>query len=128
MMSRFVSRLICLIAVFFAVGCGVEEDSGRVDSYVIEASDYDQSCQEDSDCELIYQGDYCECLSCPNAAINSEATDAFEADQKTAVRKCNPPNTRCGPLGADHSTRGAAICQPTYAACVQGVCTQVDGA
>jgi hypothetical protein len=54
----------CCLDRFFAA-C----DQGQ--SFPIVASDYDQSCQQASDCISIGEGDGCNCgSSCPNAAIN----------------------------------------------------------
>jgi hypothetical protein len=68
-------------------------DQGQ--SFPINASDYDQSCEKDSDCIGIGEGDGCGCL-CQNAAINVayhatwledvERTPAF-----SAMLVCNCP-------------------------------------
>jgi hypothetical protein len=48
----------------------------------IKASDYDQSCTQDSDCVGVFEGDLCRsgCVNCANAAIRASAQDQYHQD------------------------------------------------
>lgn len=50
--------------------------------YPIHASDYDQSCETDSDCVGVGEGNLCAACSavCPTAAINQSALGQYDAD------------------------------------------------
>lgn len=58
----------------------------------IMASSYDQSCQKDSDCVAIEEGDFCQPGAnngCTNAAINTSALAQYQADlAKTTAGVC----------------------------------------
>jgi hypothetical protein len=59
---------------------------------IIMASSYDQSCQKDSDCVAIEEGDFCQPGAnngCTNAAINRTALTQYQADlAKTTAGVC----------------------------------------
>jgi hypothetical protein len=59
---------------------------------IIMASSYDQSCQKDSDCVAIEEGDFCQPGAnngCTNAAINRTALAQYHADlAKTMAGVC----------------------------------------
>lgn len=62
----------------------------------ISASDYDQSCEFATDCELIYEGDPCECNVCFDGAINRSDLEAYQSDVVDAsceVMAC--PDVEC---------------------------------
>lgn len=69
--------------------CGTEVYC--VPSTGIEAGDFDQSCDFDSDCVLINEGDPCECHVCPDAAISAGAQTEY--DNAIAAAMC--PEIAC---------------------------------
>lgn len=89
---------------------------------VIEASGYDQSCQSDSDCTVITEGDFCTCVGCPNAAINVADEPTYQADMQAAVEACADSRTTCGSLEEYRTRRQAASCSTNVALCIQGTC------
>ena len=77
----------------------------------IHAADYDRSCQRDTDCVAVVDGDLNWPCFCPSASIASSAVDAYQAD---LVRR------RQGGIF------GATCSCPTYGfpVCHQGLCTE----
>jgi hypothetical protein len=77
----------------------------------IHASNYDQSCQKDSDCVLVVEGYACgSCSVCaPLSAINDSAVSQYEADVAKVV---GPP-----PMGGGGC---APCCGPILLPCCQG--------
>ncbi len=78
----------------------------------ISAANYDMSCQADSDCVLISEGEYCDAcsLACgPFGAISRSALPQFEADAKKTPGGSLPGAESCAPC-----------CGPNYRACCQG--------
>ena len=79
---------------------------------MILASNYDQSCKVDADCNLVAQGDYCTqgCL-CRGAAINVGALPTFYADVNRV------------PSAADAMAPQGCMCiAPAGPCCRSGVC------
>jgi hypothetical protein len=62
----------------------------------IMASSYDQTCQVDSDCIAVAEGNFCDpgaTSSCPYAAINKSALAQYNADlAKTQAGVCGGPS------------------------------------
>ena len=80
-----------------AVKANAADAGSEGGSCSIRASDYDQSCQSDSDCVEVVEGDFCgqsPCL-CPNAAIRVSAESAYNAELSkllpTSPVLCNCP-------------------------------------
>ncbi|MEW6430020.1 MAG: hypothetical protein AB1730_00820 [Myxococcota bacterium] len=81
-------------------------------STVMDASRYDQSCAQDADCAVVYEGDVCAPCGCPNAAINAGSLAAWNAEASRARQWCGPvPAVACGP------------CPTRVARCVSQACT-----
>jgi hypothetical protein len=79
--------------------------------FPISASDYDQSCEKDSDCIGIGEGDGCGCL-CQNAAINVAHHATWLEDVKrtpgfSAMLVCNCPAT-----SAPRCSHGTCVLRP----------------
>ncbi len=55
---------------------------------VLEARDYDQSCERGSECVAVFLGDVCNPCRCNNAAIVATQAEIFEADATSARRSC----------------------------------------
>jgi hypothetical protein len=78
----------------------------------IATSDFDRSCTDDSDCEVVTEGDVCALCSCPNAAIAKSAADDYAAKRQELAATCPPrPGIGC-----------AADCADVTAWCAQGSC------
>jgi hypothetical protein len=72
------------------------------DAEVIAASDYDQSCQTDSDCMPVGVGDFCNPGegNCANAAISKSAYPKYQADvAKTQAAVCVAASSCGGSFG-----------------------------
>lgn len=110
-----------VLAAAMVAGCGDEQETDGVDSYVIEADDYDRSCQVDADCVTIFEGDYCKCAACVNAAIAKTALEQFEGDREGA-EACRDSRTRCGSLTEHRTVEQATSCPPARAVCEAGTC------
>ncbi len=69
------------------------------------ASDYDQSCTQDSDCVGIAEGDLCTegCTDCVNAAINVRDQAKYESAVSGYAGGCNCPGV---PIGCNAGTCG----------------------
>ena len=95
---------------------------------VLEASGYEQSCQTDSDCTVITEGDFCTCVGCPNAAINISDKAAYETDMQAALDACADSRTSCGSLRESHTRKQALSCGLSEALCIKGTCElfQID--
>lgn len=76
------------------------------------ASDYDQTCQQDSDCVAIFQGELGCCGGgCPNAAISRANYGKYQMDVASRQQRCDPAPPCIG-----------VTCFPCSAACVAGRC------
>ena len=127
MPKSFSVALLFVTVLVLTAGCGNGDDqSNTVDSYLIEASDFEQSCQSDDECMLVVAGEYCGCVyGCPNAAINVSEKDAYEEAQQEASRRCPETNVRCTAQRTTEAT-GQMICVQATARCVQGTCELVE--
>lgn len=79
----------------------------------INAKDYDQSCQANSDCAVVDEGDPCGCPGCGNAAVNKSQEAKFNADFAAAKAMCTGGPMPCPAIG----------CVFREAACTQGKCS-----
>lgn len=105
--------IACCIGMACVYGQAAETDSCvDASAQIIMASSYNQSCQEDSDCVAIEEGDFCQPGAndgCANAAINRTALAQYQKDlAKTTAGVCY----------------GLAGCPAEFGPCCQnGVCT-----
>jgi hypothetical protein len=79
--------------------CVADQPGDCTDANVqlIQASSYDQSCQTDSDCVPISEGNACDVLGCcANATISKDALAQYQSDlAKTRVASCSTGNLGC---------------------------------
>lgn len=54
---------------------------------VVDVTDYDQSCQQDSDCVVVQDGNIC--CGCPNAAINRADLERYQDDLGECSEQCD---------------------------------------
>jgi hypothetical protein len=104
--------IACCIGKLCMYGLSVSVDSCvDASAQIITASSYDQSCQKDSDCVAIEEGNFCQPGAnngCTNAAINKTALPRYQADLA---------NTTAGVC------YGLAGCPAEFGPCCQnGVC------
>jgi hypothetical protein len=79
----------------------------------MDASRYDRTCTQASDCAAVYSGDVCAACTCPNDAINAGSLPAWEAEAARARKACGgTPLISCD-------------CQQTMTACESGACKLV---
>jgi len=98
-------------AFFLGLGLLVTACPGTT---VLDASTYDQSCTQASDCVLVVSGDVCAVCTCPNDAINAGSLSAWNTEKSRAEQWCGPrPAVACGP------------CQAMTTSCVSGACAAV---
>jgi hypothetical protein len=84
-------------------------------STTLEASSYDTSCQQDSDCTPVYFGsEPCSCGQL-NGAINKSDQAKYDADLTTATQ-----NADCSPMSCPAGT-------PVTAVCSKGTCALTAG-
>ena len=102
----------CGESTFDAATVSPRSDAGTC---VILASNYDQSCRVDADCNLVAQGDYCTqaCL-CRGAAINVSALPAFFADVNRVPSAADAM--------ASMAPQGCMCIAPAGPCCRSGVC------
>jgi hypothetical protein len=97
------SLLLSLLALLACPGC----------TKTLEASSYDTSCKQDSDCVAVYFGTAsCPCPGPDNGAINNSDLTKYEDDLASAYSSCTP--TPCPP--GDFSGGPGAVCS-------KGTCT-----
>jgi hypothetical protein len=83
-------------------------------SCTISASNYDQSCAQDTDCIAAFSGSFCggHACACENSAINASAQAQYEADLQNAhAPKCPcpaPPPVACNQGTCGLRTSGPA--------------------
>lgn len=82
---------------------------------VVDPNDFDQSCELDADCELVWGGDVCGCGEICGDAIATSAVDEFVAAQQAIT---------CSPNGDPQPCSGAA-CQAQLAVCSSGNCEAI---
>ncbi|HEX9621895.1 MAG TPA: hypothetical protein VF989_17235 [Polyangiaceae bacterium] len=81
------------------------------------AEDYEQSCGNDDECELVLEGDACACPGCPNASVNRGAVEKYQSDWEAI--ECPP--------GSIDIVCPAVLCVVKLAACTaMGLCTARD--
>lgn len=88
-----------------SVGDSRTADSGTAGGGSIAASEFDQACQVDGDCVVVYQGTVCNSCRCENAAIAKKELDRYrsELDARSAncgqipgcAADCAAPNPYC---------------------------------
>ena len=82
---------------------------------MIQASSYDQSCDADTDCIAIAEGDFCVpgAANCPSAAISKSAQAQYQSDvANTNAAFCSAPSS------CDASSCGTSL----GPSCVKGTC------
>jgi hypothetical protein len=85
-LAPFLSLLaLSLVAAFSAAAC----------SKTISLTDFDTSCQKDSDCIAVYIGPP-ECCAGPNAAINASDQAKYDAEISAQGHVCD---AECGAFG-----------------------------
>jgi hypothetical protein len=118
-------------------GTGTQKQTGGdAAACIVEASSYDQSCTQDSDCVLVPAGgDVCDpcgnagTLYCTTAAVNATVSGKYLAALAPAAsgitKACGPISC---PLGGYPATSGIpqAGGSASKAACKQGLCTWVN--
>ena len=80
-MKRFSSIALAALAA-----CGGETTTNNKTT-VVDVTDYDQSCQADTDCVVVRDGDIC--CGCPNAAINKTDLERYQGDLGTCEAQCD---------------------------------------
>ncbi len=96
------------------------DDGGCDTSRLVQASNYDQSCQTDSDCVGVGEGYACECetVFCVTAAINASAYTQWKSDvevaQYVSTLQCGCP---IGVVGATGKTGNACCSGGTCQGC-----------
>jgi hypothetical protein len=96
---------------------GADVDSGPC---MISASNYDQSCNVDTDCWEVSSGDYCSAICrCGTSAINVEALAQFNADVSKNAARIRRPGQRLlllpflvGTVLSSRQMRGGKRCVP----------------
>ena len=63
-------------------------DGGNPGDTVLDAGDYDQSCQTADDCEVVLVGDMCGC-GCESGVIAKSELEKFQADDAAAREACD---------------------------------------
>jgi hypothetical protein len=118
------THVLCLLAFALITGCS---SCGPTDRQQVLAEEYDRTCTDHDDCMLIIEGDYCDCLGCPNAAIARSDRDAYEEDVESAEGACFFRERKiCGALEPQRTRRQAASCGTLQALCVEGTCEAID--
>jgi hypothetical protein len=83
----------------------------------IEASEFDRTCSQPSDCAAVYTGAACQPCRCPNAAIATRDRSKYESTVADRSEECPPaPDVACSP------------CPTVTATCSGNQCTVVAGA
>jgi hypothetical protein len=94
-------------AVLFVVLGYVSLDGCKSSSCSLAASDYDQACQEDSDCVAVFLGSFCASHSCAceNAAINVSSYNQYSSDfDRDDAPRCPCPDAP--PVACNQGTCG----------------------
>jgi hypothetical protein len=98
---------------------------------LIKASNYDQSCQTDSDCIAVAEGNFCRpgALDCPSATISKSASAQYWADvEKTNAAICLAPISGClGGAGLPCCRHGACILDCGASADTLAACAGAGG-
>jgi hypothetical protein len=100
----FGMMLICVGVLAFV---SATLDGCKDSSCSLQAADYDQACQADSDCVAVFLGSFCGANSCAceNAAINTSAYAQYASD----FDKDNAPRCPCAaapPVACNQGTCG----------------------
>jgi hypothetical protein len=105
--AHMLGATLALLCALVAGGCDDEDEEASVCPPERRApSNYDRSCTQDAECELVaYQS--CPCGSCGSFAVRVEEVDAFRADH---------PRCQCG------SRVACGACEELVAGCEAGTC------
>ncbi len=106
-MPRTPYILLPLAAIALGAACSSSNGGG---GGVLSASNYNQSCAQNSDCVPIFAGTP-SCCDCPNAAINKSDEAKYQADFQAASSQHGVCNVAC------------IACPAQAAVCVGGMCT-----
>jgi trimeric autotransporter adhesin len=96
-------------------GSGTTGGTGSGTNQTVSASEFSQSCVEDTDCIAVYEGAACNQCGCPNSAI--ARTDLAAYSTKRASAGCSTTDQAC-----------ANDCAEATAICAQGTCSITTGA
>lgn len=77
----------------------------------VHASDYDQACEWDGECSVVFEGNVCSCNTCANAAIRFGEVEAYE--KAKAKIQCPVTDVICA----------SAPCQELVGSCREGTCS-----
>jgi hypothetical protein len=98
---------------------------------LIKASNYDQSCQTDSDCIAVAEGNFCRpgAADCPSTTISKSASAQYWADvEKTNAAICEAPISGClGGAGVPCCRHGACILDCVASADTLAACAGAGG-
>jgi hypothetical protein len=108
----------------FGDGGPVIVDCAGANEQIILASSYDQSCEGDSDCVGVAQGNACwGFLGCPSAAINVGAQAQYSANvAMTNVALCMGGEGDCGRSFVIGDSDGRVDTEPVGPCCRSGIC------
>lgn len=89
----------------------------------LKASDYNQSCSQDYDCQQVYEGASCsQCVySCYNAAIAQSDFSKYSSDRSNRYVKCDPSLRSSSCSCPNTGTTQRAYCDPGTKKCKYGV-------
>jgi hypothetical protein len=120
-------RAVAALLITLIAACGTKSsttDAGSTPS--IRASDFDQSCTQNTDCVAVEDDTPC-CTVCPNAAVNKAAVSPFNAERSKQAALCSPADRMCGGVPcytADHAACSAGKC--VFVRCGTGPCPDAD--
>jgi hypothetical protein len=81
----------------------------------LSASEFDQSCDIDSDCVPVYEGSVCAACRCAEAAIATKDASQYAAELAERAKSCPAPKeTKCPPCDPAFPV---ASCDPTTKKC-----------
>jgi hypothetical protein len=108
------------------------------DVQLIRASSYDQSCNADTDCVSVSEGNACETgfLDCPNATIGKGGLSQYQSDiakvrsaSSNTVASCFPYGVPCCRSGTCRNSTDCDSSSDTLPACADagGACGRIAG-
>ena len=115
-MQRFAVCLVFVVVACTGGGGSLDGDGGTSSSggssggtnQQIRASEFSQSCVDDTDCTAVYEGAICSQCGCPNAGIAKSALSDYTAKRQSA--------------GCPQTDVDCAACANVAVTCAQGVC------